>query len=90
VTAGSEAKRDAVTHMHGEMPLTIAPLPHSRSPTDTGPMAPEKISLSPKWRSALEMLAHEGERGGATEAFMLARGFTAEMVASLALSGLAE
>jgi hypothetical protein len=30
------------------------------------------------------------ERGGATEAFMLAPGFTAEMVASLVLSGLAE
>ena len=53
-------------------------------------MAINKIPLSPEWRRALEELANASERGGATEAVLLARGFTAEMVASLVLSGLAE
>jgi hypothetical protein len=53
-------------------------------------MAINKIPLSPEWRRALEELANASERGGATEAVMLARGFAAEMVASLVLSGLAE
>ena len=53
-------------------------------------MAINKIPLSPEWRRALEELANASERGGATEAVLLARVFTAEMVASLVLSGLAE
>jgi len=49
----------------------------------------DKIPLSPAWHRALELLANQGERDGITENVMLAYGFTAEMVASLALSGLA-
>jgi hypothetical protein len=45
--------------------------------------------LSPEWRRALDVLANASEHGGATEAVMLARGFTVEMVASFVLSGLA-
>jgi hypothetical protein len=52
-------------------------------------MVIDKIPLSPEWRRALELLAKQGERGGITENVLLAHGFTAEMVASLALSGLA-
>jgi hypothetical protein len=47
-----------------------------------------KIPLSAEWRRALGMLANAGERG-ITRAVLLARGFTAEMVESLVLSGLA-
>ena len=65
-------------------------LPASESPTHTRRVAINKIPLSPEWRHALEELANASERGGATEAVLLARGFTAEMAASLVLSGLAE
>jgi hypothetical protein len=65
-------------------------LPASGSPTNTHGVAINKIPLSPEWRRALEELANASVRGGTTEAVMLARGFTAEMVASLVLSGLAE
>ena len=65
-------------------------LPASESTTNTRRVAINKIPLSPEWRRALEELANASERGGATEAVLLARGFTAEMVASLVLSGLAE
>jgi hypothetical protein len=51
--------------------------------------AMDKIPLSPEWHRALELLTNQGERGGITENVMFAHGFTAEMVASLALSGLA-
>ena len=65
-------------------------MPASESPTNTRRVAINKIPLSPEWRRALEELANASVRDGATEAVLLARGFTAEMVASLVLSGLAE
>src|SRR5215471_13032202 len=45
----------------------------------------DTIPLSPEWRRALGMLAS----AGMTEAAMLARGFTAEMLPSLVHSGFA-
>ena len=63
--------------------------PPGRRP-NTDSMAINKIPLSPEWRRALDVLANASERGGTTEAVMLARGFTAEMVASLVRSGLGE
>jgi hypothetical protein len=47
-----------------------------------------KISLSPEWRRALEMLANARERGGITKAALHALGFPAETVESLVLTGL--
>jgi hypothetical protein len=48
----------------------------------------KNVPLSPKWRHALEMLANAGERGSA-EAALIAHGFSAEMLKSLACVGLA-
>jgi hypothetical protein len=48
----------------------------------------DKIPLSPEWRRALEVLAAAGQSGGA-EAALLEHGFSAEMLAGLARTGLA-
>jgi hypothetical protein len=44
------------------------------------------MPLSPQWRRALEMLADAG-LSGVTDAELVAQGFSAEMMASLVLSG---
>jgi hypothetical protein len=44
------------------------------------------MPLSPQWRRALEILADAG-LSGATDAELMAQGFSAEMMASLVLSG---
>jgi hypothetical protein len=48
----------------------------------------DKIPLSPEWRRALEVLAVAGQSGSA-EAALIERGFSAEMLAALARTGLA-
>jgi len=48
----------------------------------------DNIPLSPEWRRALEMLANAGERGSAEEA-LIARRFSAEVLASIVRTGLA-
>jgi hypothetical protein len=47
-----------------------------------------KLPLSPKWRRVLEALA-TGRESGSAEAVLRARGFSAEMLKSLACVGLA-
>ena len=47
-----------------------------------------KLPLSPEWRRVLEMLA-TGRESGSAEAVLRARGFSAEMLKSLACVGLA-
>jgi hypothetical protein len=44
------------------------------------------MSLSPQWRRALEMLANAG-LSGVTDVELMSRGFSAEMMESLVLSG---
>jgi hypothetical protein len=44
------------------------------------------MPLSPRWRRALEIVADAGA-GGITNTELVARGFSAEMIAGLALSG---
>jgi hypothetical protein len=45
-----------------------------------------EMPLSPQWRRALEILA-DADLSGVTDAELMAQGFSAEMLASLALSG---
>ena len=47
-----------------------------------------KLPLSPEWRRVLEVLA-TGRESGSAEAVLRARGFSAEMLKSLACVGLA-
>lgn len=44
------------------------------------------MPLSPQWRRALEILANSGW-SGATDAELMAQGFSTEMISSLVLSG---
>jgi broad specificity phosphatase PhoE len=53
----------------------------------TGPQIPRNRSLNPRARRALELLA--GDQRGATEALLLAHGFTLRMLVGLIRAGLA-
>ena len=53
-----------------------------------GKLTMNKLPLSPEWRRVLEMLA-TGRESGSAEAVLRARGFSAEMLKSLACVGLA-
>jgi hypothetical protein len=57
------------------------------TPRNDGKLTMHKIPLSPEWRRVLEVLA--GRERGSAEAVLRARGFSAEMLQSLARVGLA-